>query len=101
MRRLLRDRRRHRIKDILRELQSLSALTGIRSNGKSERLTSVKDNKGEVKCGRQEIVYVFATSYETLYESKMTATTTGAKQTTTPTEVEKISSAEVKKQLRK
>jgi len=92
--------KRRSIEKILDEFKGLKKVASIKNNGKTQRLTSVRDESGDIKYGRQEIVDAFASFYEELYARRevvhqQTPTKAGLKRCAIP----KVTAGEVRKQL--
>ena len=66
----MRRRCRERISEILSNFKDLKSIASIRSNGKSQFISSVKDSHGQAKHSRQDIADVFADFYTDLYRSR-------------------------------
>jgi exonuclease III len=90
--------KRQRIDRILSEFKGLQKIASIKNNDKKHRLTSVKDDVGDIKYDRQEIVDVFASFYESLYAKRASVRKMEVPNTANNT-IARITAEEIRKQL--
>ena len=91
--------KRHKIATTLEEFKGLKKIALVKNNEKKHRLTSVEDEKGEVQYDRQEIVDVFASSYETLYAKRVADPSQSRTKKSSNYVIPPITTQEVEKQL--
>ena len=63
-------RRRSRIADILTQFRGLRQVADARSHQVRQKLSSVRNGRGEFQTDRQGVVDAFADFYEELYSSR-------------------------------
>jgi hypothetical protein len=62
---------RQQIAEILEDFRGLRKIANINNHGRKAMLTSVRDETGDIRYDRQDIVDVLAKFYETLYARKV------------------------------
>ena len=70
VRSLARNRRRHKIQQILTDFRGLKDIQAVKGIKTVREIASIKDREGSEKTSKAEIADIFAEFYETLYQSR-------------------------------